>query len=351
MLFVTGGAGVVGQALAGILPRRSTLWLRHRRSVQGGEAVQGDIRQLRLGLAELDYERLSRRVGAILHCAAITNFARRVEDMVQTNVEGTARVIALARAAGNVPLYYVSTAFVREPQQPGNREERSAYRDSKRIAEELVRTSGLPWIIIRPSVIVGSSVDGSITPGFQGFHAVIGAALRGEVPLVPATTRALCDFVPQDIVARATAAILASGKFGSTYWITAGAGALPIVRIIVLLRSFAASRGRRPPQLRLIDPESIERLVRPVFLAALPKRVRTRIQWILDYSHYMSIDEPFPSSLAELLPFMGVDHLYCCCTCSSCRAESVLLRNLRHLADATAFGESAELPSGALLTA
>jgi hypothetical protein len=97
----------------------------------------------------------------------------------------------------------------------------------------------------------------------------------------------------------------------------------------------------------MVEPDMVERLFRPVFLNALPKRLRIRFDWLLEYAHYMNINEPFPSSLPELQTLMGAEHLSCSCSCASCCAESVFLRNLQYWADETGFGESFGQPPGA----
>jgi uncharacterized protein YbjT (DUF2867 family) len=64
------------------------------------------------------------------------------------NVQGTAAVIAAAKAAGTKRLVHVSSLAAREP-------ELSRYGRSKARAEALIRDSGLDWTIVRPPAVYG----------------------------------------------------------------------------------------------------------------------------------------------------------------------------------------------------
>jgi NADH dehydrogenase len=84
---------------------------------------------------------------AVVHLAAIPRESRgRSFDAV--NVNGTARTLAAARAAGVRRVVHLSVLGAAE-------DPRLRYLHSKWRGEELVRSSGLEWVILRPSLLFG----------------------------------------------------------------------------------------------------------------------------------------------------------------------------------------------------
>lgn len=87
-------------------------------------------------------------VATVLHCAAIiiTN-----DESLYTSVNagGARNILAEAAAAGGVSNFiHVSSASVVYPKP-------TPYSISKRLAEDLVRKSGLSWTIVRPTLVYG----------------------------------------------------------------------------------------------------------------------------------------------------------------------------------------------------
>ena len=62
-------------------------------------------------LSQYHYRRLAGEINGIIHSAAITDFSCGPDELRKVNQNGTQQIIELARAA-QVPLYYISTAFV-----------------------------------------------------------------------------------------------------------------------------------------------------------------------------------------------------------------------------------------------
>jgi NADH dehydrogenase len=84
---------------------------------------------------------------AVVHLAAIPRESRgRSFDAV--NVNGMARTLAAARAAGVRRVVHLSVLGAAE-------DPRLRYLHSKWRGEELVRSSGLEWVILRPSLLFG----------------------------------------------------------------------------------------------------------------------------------------------------------------------------------------------------
>src|SRR5206468_1770582 len=117
----------------------------------------------------------------------LTGFHERPDDVARVNVTAIENVLELAAAAG-APICHVSTAYVARREAPRPRDRRTVgtagYVESKIAGEDVVRRSGLPYAIVRPSVVMGDSRSGRIAQ-FQGLHALAGYAMRGMLPLIP----------------------------------------------------------------------------------------------------------------------------------------------------------------------
>ena len=328
-IFLTGGNGVVGRALVRELGAENIVFLQYSKRIDQPNAhvVSGDITRPRLGLSRSDYGRLAREIGIVIHCAAITNLHDPIDITRNTNVEGTRNVVAFAELAG-APLVHVSTAFVSDRVLGCGIEGKSSYRDSKQMGEALVRNCGVPWTIVRPSLVVGDTADGAM-PQFQGFHTLVAYFLKGVIPMIPATPASICDFVPRDMLAQVIGAIIREQAYGEDYWITAGHRAVPLQRMMELITAFAARRGRPIELPRSIDPDSVVRLFLPVFMPTLPRRERLRIERLFEYARYFDVRDPFPSSLPELERRGWIK--------APTSFESLFERNMDYWADTTGF--------------
>jgi nucleoside-diphosphate-sugar epimerase len=281
--------------------------LTHRTPVTGGAGVtsiHGDVRQPRLGLSAADYTALVRRVDAVIHSAAVTDFNRTDGSLEATNVDGTKHVLDFASAAG-VPLYHVSTAYVHATADGERGRTAAGYAASKRAGDNLVRTSGVPHVILRPSIVMGDSRTGEVR-SFQGLYRGIGAVLDGLVPLIPFEPSWLIDFVPADVVADAIAVVLEQELTRGEFWITAGKRALRLDEALQMCGTVSAEMGRGTDMPRFVAPDVFDRLIAPVFLDALPDKVRRTVVRLLDFfAVYLSSGTAFPSSLDDLVRLGG----------------------------------------------
>jgi thioester reductase-like protein len=312
-VLLTGASGVVGQAL---LPRLlastgdvKVVALVHRTPVSGYPvtSVHGDIAAPWLGLTGEEYARLSRQVDAVVHCAAVTDFNRTDGSLEATNVTGTQNMIAFAEAAG-ATLYHVSTAFVNTTVD-GDRGSRAVgYAASKSAAEDILRSSGVPHVILRPSVVIGDSGSGEIA-AFQGLHQVVAGLFAGLVPMIPFDASWPIDFVPSDVVADAIATVVEQGVPQGEFWITAGEQALRLDEAMDLAVAFATDLGVRTDTPRFVPPDLFDRLIGPVFLDALPDRIKSSVLRMLEFfATYLQSGATMPSSLDELVE-LGVMRL------------------------------------------
>ncbi|GAB5456343.1 MAG: hypothetical protein Hens2KO_25720 [Henriciella sp.] len=291
MILLTGATGVVGRELAPLLPQDRLILARHR-AQPGGSARQIaiDIRHAKLGLSDTDYQALCQEVDTIIHCAAITDMSGDVPELSTTNIAGVRNMIAFAEAA-EAKLHFVSTAYCSDTYGPAA-PVASEYVASKREAEALVRACAVPWTISRPSIISGHSKTGEIA-SFQGFHLFIATVLNGRLPIIPLERDTQCDFIPVDWVAEGIARVVASPKWGETYWLASGADALTIGEMVACGRAFAAEMGRDLNQVTWMSPQQVEADILP----ALRPRQRERLRILVDLSKVMARAAPFPTQV------------------------------------------------------
>ncbi|MFD3681108.1 SDR family oxidoreductase [Streptomyces sp. NPDC058613] len=301
-LLLTGGAGVLGQALIDELADDHDLvCLRRSNPVCDPRVreVNGDLLAPGLGLAPAAREELAARLDGVLHCAAETDWRTSPGEIRRTNVAGTRRVLDLAVRAG-APVYYVSTAHVSGELRPRDRERfpgAVAYLESKRAAEQAVREAGVPGVVLRPSVLLGDSGTGR-TAGSGGIARVLGALALGRVPVLPGDPDALIDLVPQDRVARAAADLIRGGVTAGEYWLTAGPQAPTVREAVEACLDFAAGQGLvRPPAPRPVTAEAAHRML------LLPTASRTRLLHRTELFLAFGRELPFASSLG--LPHCG----------------------------------------------
>jgi len=306
-VLLTGASGVIGTALRPALTQHDVVSLTHRAAVTG-ESVKGDLTRDWLGLTPAEYRDLASRVDTVVHCAAVTDFATPAEKVNVLNVQGTRRVAELAGDAG-ARLVHVSTAFVaRSDLTRGARGAASRdaaarpedYLDSKRAGEAALRATGVPFVVARPSVVIGESGTGEISQ-FQGLHNVVISVLRNKVPLVPFAPDSLVDMVPQDLVVGFLRALVDSEVSTGEYWITAGPRALKAERMLDLTLEFCEYLGLDVCRPRLVPPEMVDRLIRPVFIDPLPARQRRQFDDLMCMAALFAGADPFPTSLGGTL--------------------------------------------------
>ncbi|MFZ2655085.1 MAG: SDR family oxidoreductase [Victivallales bacterium] len=124
-------------------------------------------------ISTMDEDELLKKLKGVdffFHCAADVNFGKDPEGRtLKTNYEGTRRMLELARKLKIKAFHYVSTAYVAGRHKGKAIEDglmaedfNNSYEKSKYMAEQLVRTSGIPFTIYRPSIVVGRIQDGKI---------------------------------------------------------------------------------------------------------------------------------------------------------------------------------------------
>lgn len=118
-------------------------------------------------LTEKDIE-FSGEVDCIIHCAGIVHF-REAHNKNEVMMH---RVVELAKKL-NVPVHFVSTAFVYRPDGAAEKFN-NRYEQDKFNAEQVLLKSGLPHSIFRPGILTGNSRTGEII-NFSGYYQIVRA--------------------------------------------------------------------------------------------------------------------------------------------------------------------------------
>jgi nucleoside-diphosphate-sugar epimerase len=107
-------------------------------------------------------------VSQVVHCAGSVDYNDH-QALIAANVELTRIWLAAARSHGVERFLHISTAFsagstghdlIRENLHPDPESELTVYTKTKRDSERLVAEAGIPFVIIRPSILIGDSSDG-----------------------------------------------------------------------------------------------------------------------------------------------------------------------------------------------
>ena len=302
-ILLTGASGVVGAALLPRLSRHRVICLAHRSPPAAGEVVTGDLTSAGLGLDAHTMRDLVRDVDTVVHCAAATDFTTAATATRELNVDGTGRLLALAADAG-ATLHYVSSAFVARSDSIRTHvhdaaADPQAYLASKHAAEQLIRDSGVPGTILRPSVVIGDAATGA-TARFQSLHVLAASIVRNTLPLLPLRPDDRVDLIPQDVLAAAVAAAVEHDIRDGEHWITAGQAALTAHRVVELIVDAGNRAGLDVRAPRLVDPEMVDRLLRPAFLEHLPSATRRRFDDMLAMTALVAGAAAFPVTLADL---------------------------------------------------
>ncbi len=256
MLLVTGVTGFVGRTLLRHLGSLDEVRFLVRAGAASPElessAVVGDLSD------PPSLESALAGVTSVIHLAARTGKARRAE-FLETNVEGTRRLLEAARRAGVESFVFVSTIAATYPDKRSY-----PYAESKERAEELVRESGIRHAILRPTVVLGpgSSVGASL------------ASLAG-LPLLPVFGPGNAPVQPVHVedVARALVHLLRRLEKGEVVEGAFDLGGPEVVSFEELMRRLArAIRGREPRAIHLPVGLMIPLLaaVEPLLLPLMP---------------------------------------------------------------------------------
>ncbi|MDR0932469.1 MAG: SDR family oxidoreductase [Victivallales bacterium] len=132
------------------------------------QVIEGDVTDL--DPVSMAKNPLMQGVNVVFHCAADVNLSQDPTGRTyRINFNGTQNVVALAKLLNVKELHYVGTAYIAGKligtaieDNPLDSGFNNPYEESKYKAEMLVRESGIPFTVYRPSIITGRRSDGRI---------------------------------------------------------------------------------------------------------------------------------------------------------------------------------------------
>lgn len=195
-VLLTGGTGFVGRHVARCLIERG-----HRlRALVRDPAAAGALTELGAELVGADVtrdEKLDEATAGcdvVIHLVGIIRERRPEQTFEKVHTRGTGNMLEAAQRA-NVGKFVLMSAL-------GSKADGTAYQRTKYEAEEVVRRSGLPYVIFRPSVVVGP--DGEFTR--------LLLRLVRRLPLVPVIGDGRYRLQPVDVADLAEAFIQATER-------------------------------------------------------------------------------------------------------------------------------------------
>ncbi|MFJ9615371.1 SDR family oxidoreductase [Streptomyces noursei] len=308
-VLLTGASGAVGQGLLPALRRRHhVIALTHSAPVAGVENIAGDLAEDRFGLDAGSYRALARRVDTVLHSAAVTRFDADPQTLHEVNVAGARRVARFAAAADS-RLFFMSSAFTARAHLAGGENSGAAanhYVLSKVAAEEALVDSGVPAVVLRPSILIGDSRTGRISQT-QGIHVVIRSLVDRRIAMFPLHDEAPIDFIAQDVLAQATVTLMDSGRTTGEFWLTAGDACVSARQFADLCLKYSTGSALNRVGPRLIRHQMMERLIRPAFADALSGQELRRLDRLQLLTSVLAVDTPLPTCFGTTpeLPALG----------------------------------------------
>lgn len=338
-ILVTGAAGLIGGEVCarliarghivhGLVHRRKEVLANDGTPVALTSVISGNVTKAGLGLKDSAFQG---KLDLIIHCAASLEFDASPEKLGAINVEGTRNVVAFAKANG-AKILHVSTAYVcgerdgviaEEPVSPDT-QFGNAYEESKAAGEAVVRESGLPFIIARPSVVMGEAASGRIRE-FPSICNLFRLLARGSISLLPVTENANFDLVPIDYVAGGivTLAEKFDSAMGGIFHLTSGDP--------VRVSSLAAALAKFPhlPTARVVDYGSYSPDMLPT------SQIRVMEKMLTTFGTYLQRDPHFDDG-----EFRAMTGLKCPPT-----GEAYLLRLISYAIEAGYLPSAPDAPS------
>lgn len=228
-LLITGAAGFIGTHLLRRLPAARDQVIRCLS--RAARPASGNLRWVAGDLtAPASYAPHLDGVTTVIHLAAATG-ARGRDEYYRVNADGTARLLEACARAGVRRFLYVSSIAAKFD------EPRYHYGRSKRQAEEAVRRSGLPFAIVRPTIVAGRE-----GPAWRRLEALA----AGPVTVLVGDGGTRVQPVHVDDVATALVRVLEDEMFGCAAY---DLGGPEIVTIEDLIRRIRRARDGTSPRM------------------------------------------------------------------------------------------------------
>lgn len=256
--------------------------------------VEGDAAAMDMGLSGREFREVSARIDRIFHFAQVTYMDAEPALARYVNVQGIKEALEMGREAPNLRcIVHLSTAsvsglqtgLVREQDLGSHAGYRTVIEETKAHAERIARRamSGLPIVVLRPSLIIGDSESGEVDR-FDGPYPLIllilSSPAKSSVPL-PIRGDLPLNLVPIDFVVSAAHTIASDPRAPGRTIHLVDPSPLPAKRVFELV---AHAAGRKSPRgfvpsyvaRSLLRAPGIERVVKSPrgFLEMLTTNVR-----------------------------------------------------------------------------
>ena len=242
-IFLTGGTGFVGGHVARALAEHGheiRALVRDRESARAGQ-----LRELGADLVLGDVSRGQTLSGAIKDCDVVIHLVGIIKERSphqtyeRVHTRGTIHVVEAAKSAGVKKFIHMSAL--------GARADGTAYQRTKFEGEEAARRSGIPFVIFRPSVIVGHGGE---------FTLLLLRVVR-LLPITPVIGDGRYRLQPVDVRDVAEAFVLAAERddLSDVTYDIAGPHKLTYNRIIeIVCEELGYKRRRLHIPLRMVRP-------------------------------------------------------------------------------------------------
>jgi NADH dehydrogenase len=188
MLLITGATGFFGKNLLRILCEKkikTRCLARDGRKInnyEGLEVIEGDI---------LDKEVLykaTQNIDTVIHLAAVIK-SSNPKEITAINVEGTKNLVEACIKNRIKKIIYMSSL-------DATLNRTNTYGRTKLMGEEIIKNSGIDYIILRPSLIYGrGSKDISLLSKFIAKHFIIPVIGSGNGKLQPVYVDDVCEII------------------------------------------------------------------------------------------------------------------------------------------------------------
>ncbi len=312
-ILITGVSGTLGSELA------RELWYQKKNLFSLGRANCQPLSSAELPFAKMDLcaedlgiqnpESVWKDVTCVVHCAADVRWNLPVEEAIHLNTRATSLLVQQAKrfAPKLRQFVYVSTAFVDTAGgklEQGTKSQLSlndfnnTYEYSKHLAEHEIVQSGVPWTIVRPSIIVGRQDTGEIDR-FLSIYQLLKLYEQDLLPILVGYENAVLDFVPVDVVTNAISWSIdhLEESLGKIIYASSGEHA-PTLRTVVELSERTVNHARNcigaapRESIKIIDPRTFDRFFFPLMKKRLPRKYEIVQQALECFRPYMRILKP-----------------------------------------------------------
>jgi nucleoside-diphosphate-sugar epimerase len=188
-ILITGASGQIGQKLCKALKDKNYLI----------EKFNGNINDT------VFLEDKLKNIDITIHLAGMTH-TNKIHEYYQINTEGTENLVKVCKSNGVKKIIYISTRAV------GNKKIAGEYGHSKLLAEEIIKKSGMNFVILRPAEIYGPGLPKSMIE-----KLIIKIKQSKTIPVIGNGLYKLAPVHVDDIIAAIITSIGNKEAIGKTY--------------------------------------------------------------------------------------------------------------------------------------